>query len=87
MHQTYIPKHVSGEAYCYSGLMLTDGKDCKHSNHQNRAKIVNSVEQKKVTFKVWSNAKYGLILRSEYRLNLAGAWKFEIGICRSAQGM
>ncbi|XP_044179897.1 uncharacterized protein LOC122961302 isoform X1 [Acropora millepora] len=43
------------EAYCYCGLMLTDGRDCKYCNHQNRGKIVNSVEQKKVTFKVNSD--------------------------------
>ena len=54
-NETYIPNHVSGEAYCYCGLMLTDGRDCKYCNHQNRGKIVNSVEQKKVTFKVNSD--------------------------------
>lgn len=50
--ETYIPKHFSGDPYCYCGLMLTDGQDCKYCNHQNRVKIVSSVGQKKVTFKV-----------------------------------
>lgn len=51
-NETYIPKHVSDDAFCYCGLMLTDGKRCKYCNHQHRMNIVNSVQQKKVTFKV-----------------------------------
>lgn len=47
--ETYIPKYVSGDAYCYCGLNLTDGKDYKYCNHQNRVTIVSSIQQKKVT--------------------------------------
>ena len=50
--ETYIPKRVSDFAYCYYGLMLTDGKECKYCKHQYRMQIVNSIQQKKVTFRV-----------------------------------
>ena len=73
--ETYIPKRVSDSAYCYCGLMLTDGKECKYCKHQYRVQIVNSVLQKKVTFKVemvmacfticstcYGNTNWGLML-------------------------
>ena len=50
--ETYIPKRVSDSAYCYCGLMLTDGKECKYCKHQYRMQIVNSIQQKQVTFRV-----------------------------------
>ena len=60
--ETYIPKYVSGDAYCYCGLILTNGKDCKYYNHQNRVKIVSSIEQKKVTYTRRGNLLWNPIL-------------------------
>jgi len=48
--ETRIPKHDLGDAYCYCGLMLINGKKLQTLLSPVNGKIVRSVKQKKVIF-------------------------------------